>query len=281
MKTVVKFLGLVIVVITILTTSCRKQDREEDSETTSAAENFMATNFTNDMANIADEAAKTKNVSSFKDAQQASILSSCTTLQFDTLNNADADSIKVNFGTTNCICNDGRARRGSLLIIYNGKYKDSLATITIKPIGYFVNNNGISGSKTIKNLGRNSHGNIVYQFNAAVVITKANNGGTINWACNRQREWTNGQSTLAWIDDKYSITGTASGSNSNGRSFTSNITKPLIRDMALACRKHFTSGTIEHTPSGKPTRTIDFGNGACDGKATVTINGKAYVIDLN
>ena len=193
MKTAVRFLGIIIVGLSLLTASCKKQDKEEDSETTSAAENFMASNFSNDMANISDEAAKTKNVSSFKTQENNSILSSCATLQFDTLNQTDADSIKVNFGATNCIGNDGRARRGSLLIIYNGKYKDSLTTITITPINYFVNNNGISGSKTIKNLGRNSRGNLVYQFNASIVITKANNGGTINWACNRQREWTNGQ----------------------------------------------------------------------------------------
>jgi hypothetical protein len=50
--------------------------------------------------------------------------------------------------------------------------------------------------------------------------------------------------------------------------------------MAIGCRKHFTQGVLEHTPSGKAMRTIDYGNGACDDQATVTINGNTYTITL-
>jgi hypothetical protein len=50
--------------------------------------------------------------------------------------------------------------------------------------------------------------------------------------------------------------------------------------MSLACRKHFVSGIFNHTPENKPTRTIDFGDGACDDIATVTVNGKTYTVTL-
>ena len=49
----------------------------------------------------------------------------------------------------------------------------------------------------------------------------------------------------------------------------------------VLCRKFFTSGTITHTPNNKPTRIIDYGDGTCDNKATVTINGKSYDILLS
>jgi hypothetical protein len=78
----------------------------------------------------------------------------------------------------------------------------------------------------------------------------------------------------------YSITGSAFGTTAGGTSFTSTITSPLIRNMAIGCRRHFTQGTIEHTPSGKATRYIDYGTGACDDQATVTINGNTYTITL-
>lgn len=262
-----------------LAISCRKKEQEQDTDTNSATENFLATSLTNDMANISDEAAKTNSVSSFKTQDNNAVLSNCTTLQFDTL--TTVKSVTVNFGITNCLGNDYRYRRGSLIVTFNGKYKDSLTTITVTPVNYFVNDNGVSGTKTIKNLGRNASGNLVYQFNDNVTVTKASNGGSFTWTSNRQREWTAGQTTATWLDDKYSISGSASGTNSNGRSYTSTITKPLIRDMSIGCRKHFSSGIISHTPKGKPTRTIDFGDGACDGKATVMINGKSYVISLN
>jgi hypothetical protein len=281
MKPFSKYIIIVSVVLGLFT-SCRKKEQEVDDEKESVTENFLATNLTNDMASISDEAARTNNVSSFKTEETTAILSSCATLHFDTLNHLNPDSITVNFGTANCMGNDLRYRRGSLLIIYNGKYKDSLTTITVTPINYFVNNNGISGTKTIKNLGRNALGNLVYQFIDNVTITKADNGGTFTWTSNRQREWIAGQTTLFnWLDDKYAITGSAIGTNSNGRSFTSVITKPLIRDMSIGCRKYFTSGVISHTPNNKPSRIIDFGDGGCDNKATVTINGKIYEISLN
>lgn len=273
------FFGLTL---TIFITSCKKKQKEEDTETVSASESSLASSIDNDMNNIADEAGRTKSISSFKTAENTSIMSSCATLNFDTLVNTNADSITVNYGTSNCLCNDGRSRRGSLLIIYIGKYKDSLTTITVTPINYYVNDNKVSGTKTIKNLGHNSSGHLVYEINANISILKANNTGTIQWSGTRYREWLTGENTLLWSDDKYSITGSANGTNANGRSYTSVITtgKPLIRDMSLACRKHFISGELQHTPEGKPTRIIDFGNGTCDDQATVTINSKTYTITL-
>lgn len=265
-----------------IVSSCRKKEQEVDDEKDSVTENFLASNIANDLASISDEAAKSNNVTSFKTEETTALLSSCAILHFDTINHLNPDSVTVNFGTTNCLGNDGRTRRGSLLVIYNGKYKDSLTTITVIPQNYFVNDNGVSGIKTIKNLGRNASRNLVYQFNANITITKANNGGTFTWNSVRQREWIAGQTTLFnWLDDKYAITGSANGNNSNGRSFTSVITKPLIRDMSIGCRKYFTSGVISHTPNNKPSRVIDFGDGSCDNKATVTINGKIYEISLN
>ena len=43
---------------------------------------------------------------------------------------------------------------------------------------------------------------------------------------------------------------------------------------------NFTAGVLEHTPGGKATRYIDYGNGSCDDQATVTINGHVYTITL-
>ena len=84
----------------------------------------------------------------------------------------------------------------------------------------------------------------------------------------------------AWSDDVYSITGSASGTTSNGNTFSSVITSPVIRKMLIGCRRHFVQGKLEHTPGGKATRYIDFGNGACDDQATVIINGNTYTINL-
>lgn len=283
MKTKQLTLGfaLVAIVSASVFSSCRKRDKDEkDNDTAAAADQSLASTTVNDMTNIADEAGKgnSTTTSSFRTDESTAILSSCSVITFDTL--AAAKTITVNFGTNNCLCNDNRYRRGGLIISFTGRYRDSLTVITVTPQNYFVNDNQVTGSKTITNKGHNSAHHLVYDINANIQIIKANGGGTISWQSTRQREWTAGESTLIWTDDMYSITGNASGTTSNGNSFNSVITSPLIRNMAFGCRRHFTQGKLEHTPGGKATRYIDYGNGACDDQATVTINGNVYPITL-
>lgn len=274
---------LIIATVTIIfssvLTSCKKDTTEEkDSDTAAAVDQSLASTTVNDMTSISDEAAKTFSVSNYKTSESNAVLSSCATISFDTL--ASAKTVTVNFGTTNCLCNDGRYRKGSLILTYTGKYKDSLTVITVTPQNYFVNDNQVTGSKTITNKGHNAAHHLVYEVNANIQIIKANSGGTITWQSIRQREITAGESTKIWTDDIYSITGNASGTTSNGNSFTSVITSPLIRNMSISCRKHFIQGKLEHTPGGKATRYIDFGTGVCDDQATVTINGTTYTFTL-
>jgi len=286
MKTKHLTFGITILTIALATSfsSCRKDKNndpeEKDKDTSSAADQSLASSIDNDMTSIADEAGRTYTVSSFKTSGVDGLLSaSCATVTVDS-SAAPARTITVNFGTSNCLCNDGRYRRGAIVYSFTGKYRDSLTVITVTPQNYFVNDNQVTGTKSITNNGHNAANHLVYQITANMQIIKAGGAGTITWQANRTREWMAGESTLTWSDDIYSITGTASGSNAAGNTFSSVITTPLVRNMAIGCRKHFVSGVLEHTPSGKPTRYIDFGNGACDDIAVVTINGVAYIVTL-
>lgn len=283
MKTKQLTLGIALVAIVSagIFSSCKKKEKveEKDTDTAGASDQSLASTTINDMTSISDEAGKTYTISSFKSADANGLLAaSCATITVDTL--AAAKTITVNFGATNCYCNDERFRRGALIISFTGKYRDSLTVITVTPQNYFVNDNQVTGSKTITNKGHNAANHLVYEINANIQVIKANGGGTISWQGNRQREWITGESTLTWADDIYSITGSSSGSASNGNSFSSVITSPLIRNMSIGCRRHFTQGKIEHTPGGKATRYIDYGIGICDNQATVTINGNTYTITL-
>ncbi len=279
-KKITYFLFIGIITSAICFTSCKKKEiNEKDTDTASASDQSLASSSVNDLTSISDEAGRNYSVQSFKTTDSEGLLAtSCAVITVDTL--IAAKTITVNFGTSNCLCNDGRNRRGSIILSFNGKYRDSLTVITITPQNYFVNDNQVSGSKTITNKGHNAANHLVYEINANMTIEKANGGGTITWSSIRQREWIAGENTVSWSDDIYSITGTANGTTSNSNSFSSTITSPLIRNMAVGCRKHFTQGILEHTPSGKAMRTIDYGNGTCDDQATVTINGNTYTITL-
>ena len=89
---------------------------------------------------------------------------------------------------------------------------------------------------------------------------------------------TAGESTLIWSDDVYSITGSASGKSAKGNNFSATITSALI--VKLTC-KNIVKGTFDFDPgTGKPVRTVDYGDGTCDDVATVTIGSKTYTVHL-
>ncbi|MBI3509314.1 MAG: hypothetical protein HY064_01520 [Bacteroidetes bacterium] len=256
------------------------QKNDEDNDTSAAGDNSFAETTFNDVTNISDQAGWNGSVSSYRIGDNDGILTSCATVTFDSLNTANADTIFINFGSTNCTGNDGRNRRGEIIVIYSGHYRDSASTHTITFNNYFVNDNQVLGTKTVVNNGHNAAGHLTYTITVNGQIILANNGGTITWNSNRVREWTAGESTMNWSDDMYSITGSATGTGADGHNFTVNITSPLIRNMSLGCRRYFTQGTFELTPDNKPMRTVDFGTGACDDLATVTINNHVYTIHL-
>lgn len=83
----------------------------------------------------------------------------------------------------------------------------------------------------------------------------------------RTREWVAGYDTRTVWDDEYLITGSASGTNYKGKSYSRTIVEPL--HIKMACR-FIVSGVIELQVEGCEPVVIDYGNGECDNKVTVT-----------
>mgnify|MGYP001608218599 CR=1 FL=1 len=290
MKTKQLFLNaaVLIMAVSLSFTGCRPK-QEPDNDTSGAQDNTLADKSFEDMGQISSEAASSGGVSSYKLAGYDGILSHCADLTFDTLNSNDADSITVDFGPTNCLCHDGRYRRGKLHITYSAgeKYLDSTAVITIKTAptdNYFVNDNQVIGEKTITNKGHNSVGHMNWDIQVSGQIIKANNQGTITWTSTRNREWLAGETipNTTWSDDVYGVTGSATGTSANGTPFSMNITSQLVRK--ISCIRWFVTGKFEFKPGNKPTRYVDFSppsNGACDDEVWITINSTVYKVHMN
>ena len=269
---------MVMVAASMILTSCKKKE-DEDKDTQSASDNEESEFVSNDALNMADQAANGKN--SFKNGDAVYAPMSCATVTRDTANSADADTVTIDFGSTNCQCNDGRYRRGIIMIIHQGKWwiANSYRTITFD--NYYVNDRHIEGTHTVTYNGLNSANHANWSITATnMKITSPDGTKYHTWNSTRNREHSSNNSTpFNPFDDVYSITGSASGSNSNGVSYTANITNALKRH--LDC-KYFEAGTVELTPSNKPMRTLDFGtDGTCDNQATVTINNNTYTITLH
>jgi hypothetical protein len=272
--------------LTVLTgvylSSCNKSSATKDSDTESAENNALAEANYNDVTTLVDQAALTGDVivgiaggnsGNFTDG---SLGSSCASITVDTVSVPHV--ITIDFGTSNCLCKDARYRRGKIVASFTGRYRDAGTVISVTFNNYFVNDNQISGTKTVTNQGVNNLGHPIYSVQVNGQMIKANNAGTVTWTSARTREWVAGFDTPVWTDDVYSITGTASGTNASGKSYTITITEPLIRKMD--CR-WFESGKMDIKPDGEPTRTLDYGNTGCDANATVTILGYTFPIVLH
>jgi hypothetical protein len=141
---------------------------------------------------------------------------------------------------------------------------------------FYVNDHQIEGTTVITNNGKNAAGN----FNYTVEISKSkisSAGKEFSFLSVNSIEWVEGSATRTSGDDVFSITGTSSGINSKSREFSITIVKPLIKK--LACR--FIVAGIANVKSGtRPVKTLDYGLGDCDNKATITVLDETKEITL-
>jgi len=277
---------LVISFLSLISFSCKKEKEQEvlEFDTQSAQDNALAEGVFNDVNNIANQAIKNGSggltTYRFTD-QSATFLSTCATVTITPDSTVTGGLANVDFGSTNCLCLDGHYRRGVINFTYTGQYGDSGTVITTTFDNYFVGKDTtlmfeVTGSKTVTNFGTNNAGHIYFGIDVDGHIIDSQ-GRTMDWTSSRFREWIAGESTLTWLDDEYLITGSANGTNFEGNSYTMNITHALDIDFSCYWIKE---GTFDLTPSGKATRTFDYGSGVCDNQASVAVNGQTFPVTL-
>ena len=272
-----KIIVLFAVVITLF--SCKKKyDNDESALVNSKIETAF-----DEMTNISDQAV-TGNLIYYKsgkivinDYKNPNLLEKTpcnVTITHDTTSNPKV--LTVDYGTSNCECNDGKTRRGKIITTYTGSYLATGTVITHTTDNYYVNDIKIDGTKTVTNKGTNSNSQPYFdiQINGVATLTS---GTIVNYTSTRVRTWTNGFSTpLYRLDDVYEITGAANASYSNGGGYTANTTSAI--QIKVGCGFP-TKGTISMTPINKATRVIDYGDGNCDLQFTVTVNGRTYTFN--
>jgi len=275
-KRIILFMFSSALLLLFLNSGCNKENNKTDldEEITTVQDNATAEKTFSDVSGIADEAYNS--IITFKSGTgEGDLIGNCATITFDTVE--FPKTITIDFGDTNCLCPDGRYRRGIILISFTGPYREEGTVITHTFDDYFVNDNQVLGSKVVTNEGYNENDHLYFTIAVDGQIIKANGGGTITWISDRIREWIEGEETQNRFDDVYLITGDGSGKTASGHTFTEVITQALRRE--LSC-KFFVIGTFEFTPENKPVRIFDFGDGECDNIATVTVNGKTHTIYL-
>ncbi|HEV7231969.1 MAG TPA: hypothetical protein VGO45_11605 [Bacteroidia bacterium] len=288
-----------LMLIAGLTISSCKKKAADTEEINTSVDNASAEHITSDVTTIAAQASDgNSSLPSYKTASYDQVLAgSCATVAYT----AGSPVITVTF-TPGATCIDGRNRSGSLTIDYSAStngathYRDPGFSCKITSSNYVVDGNQVNIiNKTVTNttpLGFNpASTQLSWSIKEQLNIVK-NGGGTINWNCSRTKYLLNTSDTsvyhgpsrpISWSKARIGHEGTSYGTSASGIAFNATIMNMIIRDFggcSLGGRHPIIQGTIDFTPSGHPTRVIDYGNGSCDMNATVTVNGVSHPITL-
>lgn len=286
MKKSINFIAIAGFAAVLVFSGCRKKETVEvDNETQSAVDNAVADQeFMAVVPVVNNHAINTKGAGANVGRGSAAPCDVLTQVSGDTLalgtSNYTAYPTYTLDVSNTCTLTmpDGKAgRQGTLWIRLTDKIKNPGAQMYIKMLNY----------KT---------GNITYSCDSFVVTTltctplytkfnvKLIKGScqTASWTINYESDRTFThyyKGNPSGTDPVTEVFGNSSGTNRQGRAFTVEIPEasPIVKHRSC---QYIEKGVIKLTPKDFATRTIDFGNGACDEDATFTVNGNTVAFKL-
>lgn len=264
---------LYLLIIVAIGLGCKKSERDEDILTNTSEENAYAESLYADVYKMVHNAAmKTKGISSSLTTDTT--LFGCDILTADT--SVTPKLLTIDFRFSGCVATHGISRKGKIIAEFTGHYPDSNSIINIQFLNYNFGKYKVNGNISIVNRGRNALGNQIITFfmqDGTIVEDRS----TIRWQANKSWEYTKGATTTTFSDDEYLVTGTSFGYNGNGNEYDSEVIIP--NRITTECFQ-ITAGNQIINVKNLSTRTIDYGNGACDRDAIVNINGEEVTVKL-
>ena len=210
--------------------------------------------------------------------QVAGARGGCATLTFAKPKGTFPQTITIDYPSTGCVDKKGRTRIGSLTVEVSADPKAQGSVMVVTPKNFTVDGIKVEGTRTWTNNGKDAAGN----KNLTRVVTGGKltfpNGKTATFDSKENVKQTAGAATPDdRTDDVVEITGTRSGVNRNGNAYSAEIATKLVKNFSC---EHIVSGVVTITKDSS-IRSIDFGDGTCDDKATVTLaNGTTKEVTL-
>lgn len=190
----------------------------------------------------------------------------CPTVTFAQPKGTWPNTITLDYTDAGCTNNAGHNVKGRIIITQTNPILTQGASRSFTFENFSFDGVKIEGSRTVTNAGLNADSQPYFTVVAAETLTYPN--GTIaTHSANRVRTLVEGAGTAVRLDDVFSISGSANGTNRNGVTYTVTITKPLIKKVLCPW---ISQGAVEITANNK-TRSIDYGDGTCDKDATLTL----------
>jgi len=271
---------LMIAAVAMLSfSSCKKDSTLIDQVSVDLADDdAVADAVFEDVFNTADNATIIlDNLVKSGDSKSAVVTDSCPTITVThPATGIWPKIVTVDYGT-GCTGLNENIRKGKIVIEVTGPRLTVGSKRTVTFVNYFFNNIKVEGTKVLENKGYNNSQNLLISVKLTGGRMTLPDGKTIERAFNHQREWIAGLLTRNIWDDECLVTGTATGKNINGITYTNTIMSAL--HWKRACR-FIVAGVVKMERTGKEPVELNYGTGECDAKAVVSRGGESKEILL-
>jgi hypothetical protein len=193
--------------------------------------------------------------------------------------------ITLDFGG-GCLGKDGHIRYGKMITTYSGRLTVAGNSAITTFDGFKIDSTSVEGTYTISNT--TAAGSNQRQFTVDILNAKLSRPGNVHsqWTSHRKITQLEGNSTPDFpLDDVFSVEGSAHGKvtrNNDLHAWHSEITDPLRKK--FGCRwlsKGIFKTWKETLSSNSPwAATVNYGDGTCDSRAQLTVNGVTKEIKL-
>jgi hypothetical protein len=269
------FLPAIAALALISLVSCKKDKTDEtEYETTfsAAANGGISENLAQDAQEVLNEAAVANNFSGsgfVAGIEGTTGILSCATITVTPLIGFPKN-IVIDFGTTGCTSPNGGFRRGKILVNLTDSLRrpGSIATMNFDnyTVGIYKKEGTITWTNTSTATSKS--------WNRVCVNGKITNTTTASYWLHSGAQnivQTAGSATpLNLIDDEFSITGNRTVTNASGNTRTGTVLTALQKKTIC---DNIDKGTYK-IQGPNHYAIIDFGNGACDKDATISIDGR-------
>lgn len=270
MKTYMLKLAALASLMLVFVTSCKKDSVDGNENQLSAAQ---STSDAEGMIESVDAEATYR-------MSPSTAITGCPTITWSATQGTFPNTCTIDFGT-GCVGQYGHEFSGKIIVDVTAPYFEQGSVRTTHTEHLTVNGNSLELTRTVTNQGLDANNHLYWTVEASGTHVRTDENTAATWSASRIRTMTAGLDTEDSLqDDTYEITGGATGVCHRGREFTSTITTPLVK--RGDCR-WISSGVEVVTVEGRRgDRVLDFGDGSCDDKATVTLpNGATREITLH
>ncbi|RKD92047.1 hypothetical protein [Mangrovibacterium diazotrophicum] len=208
--------------------------------------------------------------------KSASTLPDCMTISIKPLIGGFPKTITLDFGD-GCVGDDGFTRSGSIAVTITDTLRAPGVSYSVVFDDFAIEGYSVAGTLYVENTGTET---VPSFYEDMELVFTGTSGLTITKSKTIEREWSEGASTDDLTDDVFTITGSADSQSSSGYFYSYDITTPLV--MSYDCDP-ISEGVMVLTISGQTDPiTVDFGDGTCDWKATLSQAGRRSIeVDLS